>query len=112
MSPATNAALANERVIMPQSIDLATTQQAVRDFIRGVGKVREPVELVLDGNVVARIVPPTELSEAEKQRILDKGWAAVKKARTRTEGIPASVIQKSVDKAVQKVRARDGQRRR
>ena len=97
---------------MPQRIDLATTQKPVRDFIRSLGKVREPVELVLDGNLVARIIPPTELSDAEKQRILAEGWAVVEEARARTKGIPASVIQKAVDKAVREVRARHGQRRR
>lgn len=79
---------------------------------RGVGKVRDPVELVLNGSVVARIVPPTELSEAERQRVLDEGWAVVEKARARTKGIPASAIQKAVDQAVREVRARHGQRRR
>ena len=97
---------------MGQRIDLATTQKPVRDFIRSLGKVREPVELVLDGNLVAKIIPPTELSEGEKQRILDEGWAVVEKARTRTKGIPASVIQEAVDQAVREVRARHGRRRR
>jgi hypothetical protein len=51
---------------MGQRIDLATARKPVRDFIRGLGKVREPVELVLDGTLVARIIAPTDLSDAEK----------------------------------------------
>ncbi len=97
---------------MGQRIDLATTQKPVRDFIRRLGKVREPVELLLDGDLVARIIAPTELSDAEKQRIVDEGWAIVEKARARTKGIPASVIQETVDKGVQEVRARHGRRGR
>jgi PHD/YefM family antitoxin component YafN of YafNO toxin-antitoxin module len=97
---------------MYQRIDLATTQQPVREFIQSVGETREPVDLVLNGSVVARIVPPSELSEAERQRILDEGWAVVEKARARTKDIPASAIQKAVDKGVREVRARHGQRGR
>jgi hypothetical protein len=97
---------------MGQQIDLATTQKPVRDFIRRLGKVREPVELLLNGNLVARIIAPTELSDAERQRIVEEGWAVVEKARGRTKGIPASVIQGAVDKAVREVRARHDRRRR
>ena len=97
---------------MPQRIDLDTKQEPVQEFIRGLGKVREPVELILDGNLVAKIIPPSEFSDAEKERILDEGWAVVEKARAHTKGIPASLIQKEVNKAVREVRARHGQRRR
>jgi len=61
---------------------------------------------------VAKIIAPTYLLDADKQRILDEGWAVVEKARARTKGIPASLIQKEVDKAVKAVRARQAQRRR
>ncbi len=96
---------------MPQRIDLAKMKKPVRDFfMHGLGPLREPVELVFGETPVAKIVPPTEFSEAEKQRILDEGWSVVEKARARTKGIPASVIQKSVDAAVREVRARHDQR--
>jgi hypothetical protein len=97
---------------MGQRIDLATARKPVRDFIRGLGKVREPVELLLDGNLVAKIIPPTELSDAEKQRIVEEGWGVVEKARARTKRIRASVVQEVVDQAVREVRARHGRRRR
>jgi hypothetical protein len=58
---------------MGHQIDLGRTQKPVRDFIQGLGKIREPVELVLNGNLVARIIAPTELSVAERQRIVDEG---------------------------------------
>jgi len=101
-----------KEVSMGQRIDLATTKKPVRDFIRSLGKVRQPVELLLDGNLVAKIIPPTELLDAEKHRILDEGWAVVEKARARTKGISAAVIQEAVDQGVREVRARHGQRRR
>jgi hypothetical protein len=95
---------------MGRRIDLAKTRKPVRDFIRGLGKVREPVELVLNGDLVAKIIPPTDLSDAEKQRIIDEGWAVAEKARARAKGIPASAVQQAVDKAVREVRARHARR--
>ncbi len=90
--------------------DVGTSKQSVRQFFKRLGKVREPVEVMLDGALVAKIIAPTELSDAEKQRILDEGWAVVEKSRVRTKGIPASVIQKEVNKAVREVLARNAQR--
>src|SRR5438876_229686 len=97
---------------MGRRIDLATTRKPVRDFIRGLGKVREPVELLFNGDLVAKIIPPTDLSDAEKQQILDEGWTLVERARARTKGIPASTVQQAVNKAVQEVRARHARRGR
>ena len=97
---------------MAQRIDLTTKKKPVREFIQSLGRIREPVELVLGGNIVAKIVAPTELSEAEKRRILDEGWAVVDKARARTKDTPAATIQKAVNKAVREVRTRHAQRRR
>lgn len=93
-------------------VDLGSGQQTVRDMIHGLGRVSDPVELVLDGVLVAKLIPPTELSEREKQRIMDEGWKVVEKARSRTKGTPASAIRKAVDAAVRKVRGQDAGRRR
>jgi hypothetical protein len=89
---------------MTQRIDLSAADAPVRDFFAGLTPIREPVELVLRGTAVGRLVPPSELSDAEKQRILDQGWAAVDKARARMKGIRSSVVRKAVDKAVRAVR--------
>ncbi len=59
--------------IMTQRIDLETVKKPVRDFINGLGQIRGSVELFLADKVVAKIVPPEELSEAEKESILQKG---------------------------------------
>jgi hypothetical protein len=97
---------------MTQRIDLATKKKPVREFIESLGRIREPVELVLRGSIVAKIVAPTELSEAEKRRILEDGWVIVEKARARTKHIPPATIQKAVNKAIREVRSRHAQRRR
>jgi hypothetical protein len=38
---------------MGQQIDLATTQKPVRDFIRRLGKVREPVEATVPLSILS-----------------------------------------------------------
>jgi hypothetical protein len=97
---------------MTQRIDLATTPKPLRDFIRNLGTLREPIELVAEGTVVAKLVPPTELTDEEKQRILAEGWEVVQRARAQAAGRSPAEIQKEVDQAVREVRERHAQRRR
>lgn len=97
---------------MIDRINLDTTQEAVREFIRQLGEIRRPIELVSGGAVIARLTPPSELSDREKQRILDEGRAVVERARSRTKSIPAAAIRKATDQAVREVRSRHAKRRR
>ena len=86
-------------------VDLGSGQQSVRDMLQGLGPLRAPVEIVIDGVLVAKLIPPSELSEREKRRILDEGWRVVEKARSRTKSLSATAIRKAVDAAVRDVRA-------
>ena len=88
---------------------MKTQQLEVTDvaaFVRRRGKITEPVELTLGGKVVARLVPPGELSEAEKAAILRKSWAFVQRARAHNKGVPEREIAKVVNAAVNRVRSR------
>ncbi len=96
---------------MIAQVDVGSGKQSVAAMIRGLGKIRAPVELVMDGVVVAKLIPPTELSEREKQQVMEQGWKVVEKARARTKGASASVIQKEVKRAVREVRAEHAHRR-
>ena len=60
---------------MTQRIDVTTTKKPVRQFLQELGTLRSPVELVVEDTVVAKLIPPAELSEKEKQRILRQGLA-------------------------------------
>jgi len=97
---------------MAARIDLKTTTKSVRDFIQQLGAVRQPVELVLEGVTIVKIVAPGELSDAEKEQVLNEGWAAVQKARGNAKGVRAADIRKTVDRVVREVRTRHAQRRR
>jgi hypothetical protein len=90
---------------MSQSIDLGSAHSYVRDFIRQLGPIREPIDLVSEGTIVARIVPPTELSDAEKRQAVEESWQLVQKARARNAALPEQEIAKVVDDAVKRVRS-------
>jgi hypothetical protein len=65
----------------------------------------EPIQIVLGGRAVARLVPVDELTEVEKENILQEGWIAVEQARARNKGRTAREIDKAVAAAVHRVRA-------
>ncbi len=97
---------------MIDRINLDATQEAVREFITQLGEIRRPIDIVSGGAVIARLTPPSELSDAEKRRILTAGRAAIERARSRTKDIPAATIRKATDQAVREVRARHAERGR
>ncbi len=88
-----------------RQIDVTKNRQRVVEFVRGLGRITKPIEIMLEGHVVGRIVPPGELSEAEKERILKRGWELVQEARNRSKGLSEKTIAKAVDTAVKRLRA-------
>ncbi len=85
-----------------QQIDVAE----VAAVIRRDGKIIRPLDVTVEGKVVGRMVPPGELSEAEKEEILRKGWAFVQRARAHNKRVPERDIAKVVNAAVRRVRSR------
>lgn len=88
-----------------KTVDVTNSRQLVGGFFEELGIVRRPIEIIVGGRRVARLMPPTELSEAEKAKIVQTGWKAVQKARGRTRGTPAREIGRIVDAAVRRVRS-------
>jgi len=88
-----------------KTVDVTDNALPVAEFLRQLGPVRHPIEIVLSGRAVARLVPPAELPESEKEKILQEGWKAVQKARVRNRGVPEREIGKVVDAAVRRVRS-------
>ena len=74
--------------------------------VRRLGKIKQPIEVTVKGKVVGRMVPPGEMSEAEKEEILRKGWAFVQQARAHNKGVPERDVAKVVNAAVKRVRSR------
>ena len=78
------------------------------------GKTEHPLLYLvpMDDTFAIKVILPADLPDGEKQPILERGRNVVAQVRSRTKGIPASVIQQEVDKAVREVRARYAQRGR
>ena len=79
---------------------------AVKRFIKSLKLDHDGVELEADGKIVAKVVPPTQLSEAEKQAMVDKTWKMIREVRERNRHVPARVIEREVREAVDEVRRR------
>lgn len=90
---------------MPTKIIDVTKDLRVAEFIRQLSPLRQPIQIVLNGQAVARLVPADELTEVERENILQEGWLAVQQARARNKGRSERVIGKAVDAAVHRVRA-------
>lgn len=89
-----------------QQIDVTKSRQRVSEFMRKLGRIQQPIDILLQGQVVGRLVPPGEFSAAEKAETLRKAWAFVERARAHNEGVPEREIAKVVDAATRRVRSR------
>lgn len=90
---------------MPANIIDVTKDLRVAEFIRQPSPVRHPIQIVLGGRAVARLVPANELTEVENENILLEGWMAVQQARASNQRRTERGIGKAVDAAVRRVRA-------
>jgi antitoxin (DNA-binding transcriptional repressor) of toxin-antitoxin stability system len=91
---------------MPTKIIDVTKNPTVAEFIRRLSPVRQPIQIVLGGQAVARLVPIEELTQVESENILQEGWMAVQQARARNKGRSERKIGKAVDGAVRRDRAK------
>ncbi len=82
-----------------------TKDRRVAEFIRELTPVREPIQIMLGGQAVARLVPIEELTQSERDKILQDGWQVIEKARARNQGKSEREISKAVDAAVRRARS-------
>ncbi|MCI0456519.1 MAG: hypothetical protein L0Z62_06005 [Gemmataceae bacterium] len=88
-----------------KTVDVSESEQKVSDFIRSLSPIRQPIQITLGGHVVARLVPPEELTEVEKAQILQAGWKLVERARACNQGVLERELARTVDAAVKRVRS-------
>jgi hypothetical protein len=78
----------------------------VKEFLRTLPLEPDGVELELNGRVICKIVAPGQLTSQERDAILEAGWQRVREAQERNRGVPAKVIEREVNEAVDEVRRR------
>ena len=87
-------------------VNLNGAAPAVKQFLSMLSVAADGVELELDGRVLCRLLPPAQLTEAEKKALVEERWQLIRQARLRNRGVPATVIAKEVRDAVEEVRRR------
>ena len=90
-----------------QRVTIDDADLGVKEFIRSLPLQEGGVELELEGRVICSVVPPgSELSEAEKAALLQRGRELVRRSRRRNLGVPEQLIEEEVARAVDEVRGR------
>jgi hypothetical protein len=88
-----------------KTVDVTDNPQRMGEFLRQLSPLRQPVQLILKGKVIARLLPPDQISDSEKEEILQAGRLAVEKARARNRGLAEPEIGKIADAAVRRARS-------
>ncbi len=87
-------------------VNLDTAPEDVRAFVRNLPADADGFELALHGEVIWKLIPAGELSDLQKQALLDRGREIVRQVRDRTKRKPQSVLNRKVQEAVDDVRMR------
>jgi hypothetical protein len=89
-----------------KQIKLDRQDDRIKEFIRTLPIEPDGVELELNGKIICRVVGPHQLTAAERAAILERGRELIKRARHRNKGVPAKVLEREVQEAVDEVRGR------
>jgi hypothetical protein len=85
-------------------VNVDTASPAVKEFIRSLAVDANGVEVTLDGNVVCKIVPPAQLSDADKATKLALVRQLLDESRKNSKRVPATVIERKIRHATKTVR--------
>ena len=77
---------------------------AVKKFLRSLSLDANGVEVELAGQVVCKIIPPAQLSEAEKVAHLQDVRHLLRRSRERSKSVPAAVIEREIRAGLKTVR--------
>ena len=86
-------------------VKLDSAPPSVKKFVRGLLLESDGVELELDGQVVCKVIGPHQLTEADREALLDKVTKQIRRAHQRNKDVPARVIEREVRDAVAQVRS-------
>jgi hypothetical protein len=81
-------------------LNLDSAAPAVKNFLRSVSIVPNGIEIELDGKVVCKIVPPSELSEAEKDSRLADVRDLLKRSRMRSKRASRDKMDRDIREAM------------
>lgn len=79
---------------------------AVKEFVRTLTSDPNGVEIEMEGRVVVKATRPEQLSEAERQALLDRVTGQLQRSHARNQDMPAKAVEETVRTAVDEVRRR------
>jgi hypothetical protein len=85
-------------------INLDRAGRAVRNFVSKLPIEHDGVELELNGQVICKVVPVLQYSDAEKKALIEERRKLIRQAQQRNRGVPARVIAQEIRQAVEQVR--------
>ena len=85
-------------------VNVDTASPQVKKFIRSLELDVNGVEVTLGGSVICKIIPPGQLSEAQKTAQLNIVRNLLAEARSHSKRQPAAVVERTIRSALKKVR--------
>jgi hypothetical protein len=92
------------RRLAMKRVSVDTAPSAVKKFIRTLAIDANGVEVTLSGNVVCRIIPPRQLSDADTAAKLAEMRKLLGKARAKSKHVPAALAERHIRNALKAVR--------
>ncbi len=87
-------------------LNVDTAAPAVKKFLRSLSIDANGVEIELGGKLVCKIVPPGQLSEAEKVAHLADVRELLQRSRERSEGVSPKIMERDIRAALVTVRGK------
>lgn len=85
-------------------VNVDTAPPAVRKFLRTLRLDPSGVEISLEGEVVCKIIPPSQLSDGEKAAQLTEVRGLLQAARQRSKLVAPAVVDREIREAIKAVR--------
>jgi hypothetical protein len=89
---------------MMKRLKVDTAAPAVKEFFKSLSIDGNGVGIELGGDLVCKIIPPSQLSEAEKAAHLADVRDLLRRSRERSKGVSARVIERDIRAAIATVR--------
>ena len=83
-----------------------TAAPAVKKFFQSLSIDGNGVGIELGGDLVCKIVPPSQLSESEKAAHIADVRELLRRSRQRNKRVPARVIERDIREAISSVRSK------
>ncbi|MEX2142677.1 MAG: hypothetical protein WD894_25710 [Pirellulales bacterium] len=87
-------------------VSLDSASRSVREFFKKLPIDLDGVEIEAAGKVLCKVIPSHQLSDAEKQCLIDRARELMRRSQERNKGVPARVIEREIRDAIDEVRGR------